>query len=176
MIYIGVGSNLSSKFGNKLENIELAISLLKKHGIKIIKKSSFYETLSQPNTHDPKFLNIVISVNTNLKPIDLLNLLISIEKKLGRVRNKKNSPRTCDLDIIDFDGKIIELEFEGQKLTLPHSRLFERNFVLYPLREISSNWSHPLLKKTVNDLISELNLNNNQITKLSENDIKEYVK
>ena len=176
MIYIGIGSNLSSKFGNKYKNIELAVSFLKENGVNLIKKSSFYETYSQPNLSDPKFLNIVISISTNLKPVELMIMLISIEKKLGRIRNIKNSPRTCDLDILDYEGLVKEFEFEDHKLSLPHKRLFERNFVLHPLKEISPNWSHPVSKKTVSDLINKLNITNNEITKLSENDIKEYVK
>ena len=82
MIFIGIGSNLSSKFGNKIKNIELAISLLKQEGINILKKSSFYETYSQPNIQDPKFVNIVISVSTKLQPTELMELLLNIEKKL----------------------------------------------------------------------------------------------
>ena len=91
MIFIGIGSNLSSKFGNKIKNIELAISLLKQEGINILKKSSFYETYSQPNIQDPKFVNIVISVSTKLQPTELMELLLNIEKKLGRKRGKKQS-------------------------------------------------------------------------------------
>ena len=176
MIFIGIGSNLESEFGNKYQNIELAISLFKDNGIKLIKRSSFYETFSQPNFSDPKFLNIVVSIATNLKPDKLMLKLISIEKKLGRIRNIKNNPRTCDLDILDYNGLVKELEFESHKLSIPHERLSERNFVLYPLKEIYPNWTHPISKKTVSDLIYKLNISNNEITKLSENDIKEYVK
>ncbi len=79
MIYIGIGSNLTSSFGNRFKNIELAISFLQEEKIKLIKKSSFYETFSYPNKKDPKFINIVISVESNLSPDDLMSILIRIE-------------------------------------------------------------------------------------------------
>ena len=176
MIFIGIGSNLPSSFGNKFKNIDLAISFLQEKGVKLLKKSSFYETFSQPNKNDPKFLNVVILVETNLSPIDLMLFLISIEKKLGRKRGKKNDPRTCDLDIIDFNGIVKNFKIDNFELILPHKGLTDRNFVLHPLKEISSDWKHPKTKKNINDLIDNLKTSNNEITKLSENDIKVYVK
>ena len=176
MVYIGIGSNLESKFGDRHRNINLAISLLTNETVKLIKKSSFYETLSQPNINDPKFLNVVVSVETKLSPVDLMKALIAIEKKLGRIRRKKNDPRTCDMDIIDFNGLIKNFRFDNSELILPHKSLNKRNFVLYPLQEISSNWIHPQTKKNINFLINNLKKVNNQITKLSENDINAHVK
>ena len=176
MIYIGVGSNLTSSFGNRFKNIELAISFLQEKKIKLIKKSSFYETFSYPNKKDPKFINIVISVETNLSPQDLMSILIGIEEKLERKRNKKNDPRTCDLDIIDFKGKVMNFKFSNLELTLPHKEVSNRNFVLYPLREISPNWTHPITKKNIDLLIKDLKSSNNEITKLSQNDINNHVK
>ena len=176
MIYIGVGSNLTSSFGNRFKNIELAISFLQEKKIKLIKKSSFYETFSYPNKKDPKFINIVISVETNLSPQDLMSILIGIEEKLERKRNKKNDPRTCDLDIIDFKGKVMNFKFSNLELTLPHKEVSNRNFVLYPLREISPDWTHPITKKNIDLLIKDLKSSNNEITKLSQNDINNHVK
>jgi len=89
MIFIGIGSNLPSGFGDRFRNVDFAISFLQKKGVKLLKKSSFYETFSQPNKNDPKFINVVISVETRLSPVDLMLSLISIEKKLGRKRKKK---------------------------------------------------------------------------------------
>ena len=79
MIYIGIGSNLSSSFGDRFKNIDLAVSLLKNEKIKLIKKSSFYETFSYPNKKDPKFINIVISIESDLSPVNLMSILIKIE-------------------------------------------------------------------------------------------------
>ena len=176
MIYIGIGSNLASSFGDRFKNIELAISLIQKKKIKLIKKSSFYETFSYPNEKDPKFINIVISVESNLLPDQLMSSLIDIEEKLERKRTKKNAPRTCDLDIIDYNKKVMKFKFSNLNLTLPHKELSNRNFVLYPLREISPNWTHPVTKKNIDLLIKDLKSSNNEITKLSQNDISRHVK
>tara|TARA_B100001996_G_scaffold288186_1_gene228442 strand:+ start:399 stop:902 length:504 start_codon:yes stop_codon:yes gene_type:complete len=167
MIYIGVGSNLNSSFGDRFKNIELAISFLKDKKIKLIKKSSFYETFSYPNKKDPKFINVVISVESDLTPQDLMSALISIEEKLERKRNKKNDPRTCDLDIIDYKNKIMDFTLSNFSLTIPHKDLSKRNFVLYPLKEICPNWIHPISKKNIDVLIKNLKNLNNEITKLS---------
>ena len=106
MIILALGSNLDSVFGNRFININLALSYLQKYGIKILKKSSFYETPSYPNVKNPKFLNLVIKVRTDLSLIMLMKKLLKIEKYLGRKRSKKNSPRICDLDILDYKKKI----------------------------------------------------------------------
>ena len=80
MIILGLGSNLSSSFGDRFMNINLATSYLENHGIKIIKKSSYYETPSYPNKKNPRFINIVTSINTNLAAIELVSVLLFIEK------------------------------------------------------------------------------------------------
>ena len=157
MIFLGLGSNLSSKFGDRFTNINLAISFLEGYGIKVIKKSSFYETPSYPNKKNPKFINIVILVETMLSPIDLMSVLILIEKKLERKRDEKNDPRTCDIDIIDYNGKILNLRYNNLDLTLPHKELCRRNFILFPLQEISPKWKHPKTKEIIDDLLQRLN-------------------
>jgi len=156
MIILGLGSNLSSKFGDRFKNIELAISFFESHNIKILKKSSFYETPSYPNKNNPKFINMVISVKTDLKPFELMSFLLSVEKKLGRLRDKKNDPRTCDLDIIDYNNEIIEFIFENNNFFSPHKNLSCRNFVLYPLKEILPLWKHPVTNESIDMLISKL--------------------
>ena len=86
-----------------------------------------------------------------------------IEKKIGRVKSKKNDPRVCDIDIIDFNG----LAKKTKILQLPHPRCHLRNFVLYPIKEIDSNWKHPILGKNVDFLISNLSRNSRiEITRL----------
>ena len=167
MIFLGIGSNLSSSFGDRFKNIDLAISFLESYKINIIKKSSFYETFSYPNKSNPKFINSIISVETKLPPVDLMSVLIFVEEKLERKRSKKNDPRTCDLDIIDYNYQIMNFKYGDLELTLPHKEMTNRNFVLYPLREIYPNWTHPLTKKNINVLIKDLKTSNNEITKLS---------
>ena len=84
-------------------------------------------------------------------PLQLLNLCKTIEKKLGRKDAPKNSPRICDIDIIDFDGLVSK-----GKLNLPHSRMHKRNFVLFPLFDIDKNWTHPVKKTNIKKLIFAL--------------------
>ena len=172
MIYLGIGSNLHSSFGSRLDNINQSILFLKEKKIKIIKKSSVYESFSYPNKNDPKFLNIVIEIETLLKPKDLMKTLLDVEKKIERKREKKNDPRTCDIDIIDYKSELINLKLENFELNIPHKSLNERDFVLYPLKEICPNWSHPLSKISIDLLIKNLKNKNNGITKLSQSDIK----
>ena len=147
MLYIGVGSNL----GSRINNIEKAKSFLFLNGINIIKSSSYYETLSWPEPSMPKFINIVIQSDTNLSPKKLLDKFKYIEKKLGRKKDLKNSPRTCDIDIISYDKKIL-----AGDISIPHTRMHKRNFVLIPLYELDKNWFHPKLKSNIKKLIFSL--------------------
>ena len=156
MIFLGLGSNLPSSFGNRFENIDLAISYLESYGIQIIKKSNFYETYSYPNKENPKFINIAISVKTHLSPVDLMSVLFFIEEKLERKWNKKNDPRTCDIDIIDYNNQVLEFKYKNLNLTIPHKKLIFRNFVLLPLQEISSEWKHPITKENISALLDKL--------------------
>ena len=153
-----------------LLNINLAISSLERYGIKVIKKSSFYETPSYPNKENPKFINVVILVETILPPVDLMSVLIFIEEKLGRKRDKKNDPRTCDIDIIDYNGQILNLRYNNLDLTIPHKELTKRNFILFPLQEISLQWKHPKTKEIVSDLLQKLSEDDkNSILKIDKN-------
>ena len=156
MIILSLGSNLSSKFGNRFDNLNFALSSLESFGILIEKKSSFYETPSYPDKRKPKFINIVISVKTDLLPLNLLSVLLDIEKKLERSRNKKNDPRTCDIDIIDYNREILNLKYDNTDLQIPHNQLALRNFVLFPLQEILPNWKHPKTNEFVSALIKKL--------------------
>ena len=120
MIILSLGSNLKSKYGNRFNNLKYAISFLKDYGISIVKKSSIYETPSYPDENYPKFLNIIILVKSNLNPPDLMKVLLDIESKFERKRTKKNDPRTCDIDIIDYNGEILNFNYSGLDLTIPH--------------------------------------------------------
>ena len=168
MIYLNIGSNLPSKEGGRENNILKAITYLKKLKLNLIKISSLYETPSYPNNLDPKFINLCVKLESDLKASELLNEMKKIEKKLGRTRIKKNEPRTCDIDIIDFNGEIIR----NDELVVPHPRLHQRNFVIYPLKEIEPNWFHPIFNKNIDSLFQELDKSfHNEITRLSKSDI-----
>ena len=156
MIFLSLGSNLSSKLGDRFDNLLEAISLIQSFGIILDKKSSFYETPSYPDKDNPKFINIMISVKSNFSPGELMSELIDIEKKLGRKRVKKNEPRTCDIDIIDYKSMIINTKNKKKKLIVPHKKLESRNFVLFPLVEIAPNWQHPKTKEFISTIISKL--------------------
>ena len=133
-----------------------ALSYLNQYEIKITKQSSYFESPSYPNINNPKFINIVISVESDLDPVNFASVIIFIENKLERVRNKKNDPRTCDIDIIDFDRKVINFKYKNSDFSVPHKQLSYRNFVLYPLREILPKWTHPETNEQVGDLIKKL--------------------
>ena len=152
MIHINIGSNLNSKYGTKFENISIAINLLIGAKLKIKKISNFYETPSYPNKELPKFANIGLLAEYELNYLNLIKEISIIEKKIGRLKTKKNDPRVCDIDIIDFKGLIKSTRL----LKLPHPRCHTRNFVLYPIKEIDPNWTHPIFKKNVDFLINEL--------------------
>ncbi len=156
-IYIGIGSNL----GNRKKNIEKAKFKLIQNNVKIIKSSSYFESLSWPNPRNPKFLNIVLLIRTDLRPLELLKKCKNIEKYIGRKKNLKNSPRECDIDVIDYN-KIVIIN----KISLPHPRMHKRNFVLLPLFEINKNWSHPISKHHIKRLI--MSLPNRDITTIKQ--------
>jgi len=154
--FLAIGSNL----GNKERNICLAKYKLQSNGVKLIKSSSNYETLSWPNKKNPKLINAVIKISTTLSPMMLMQKCLNIENDLGRKRTKKNEPRICDIDIIDYDQKNLKINNDNQKLTIPHPKLHERNFVLLPLYEISKDWLHPKKNKKISELLRNLDVNN----------------
>jgi len=146
-VYIAIGSNL----GNRINNIEKAKFQLVQNNILITRSSNYYESLSWPNPNNPKFLNIVLKVFTDIPPLRLLKICKKIEKILGRKKGLKNSPRKCDIDILDYDNKKMM-----KNIILPHPRLHKRNFVLFPLFEICKNWKHPRSKDDIKSLILSL--------------------
>jgi 2-amino-4-hydroxy-6-hydroxymethyldihydropteridine diphosphokinase len=165
MILVNIGSNLSSKKGDRLYNLKKTLELIKLEKIKIIKISSVYETPSYPNKKNPKFLNLGLEVKCNSSPENLIKKFNKIEKKLQRIRGAKNQPRTCDIDLIDYEGK----KLSSKRLTIPHAKAHLRNFVLFPIKEISPNWIHPTLNKRIDFLIKKLGLKlRNEITKIKE--------
>jgi len=118
MIHINIGSNLDSKFGTRFDNITIAVQLLVQSNIKIKKISNFYETPSYPNQNFPKFLNIGLLANYEDSCLSLLNINKLIEKKLGRLKSKKNEPRVIDIDIIDFK----KMRENRDELIIPHPK------------------------------------------------------
>ncbi len=149
IVYLGIGSNL----GDRKKNIEIAKSYLSENNLDFLSISSFYETPSWPDPKNPKFLNIVIKAKFYSDPENLLKICKKIEILLGRKKGKKNDPRVCDIDIIDFNKKVLKVK---NKLTLPHKLMHKRNFVLIPFFEVQKEWYHPIIKKDLKSLISSL--------------------
>ena len=166
MIHLNIGSNLDSKYGTKFDNISIALSLLIESRVKIKKISNFYETPSYPNRNFPKFINIGLTIDYKNEYLDLLKKIKLIEKKLGRIKTKKNDPRIIDIDIIEFDGEIKVTN----DLILPHPKCHLRNFVLFPILQLDPNWVHPIYKKNAKYLINNLSQKSRiEITRLQKN-------
>ena len=166
MIHLNIGSNLDSKYGSRFNNITITINLLIESKIQIKKISNFYETPSYPNKSFPKFSNIGLIAKYKNSYFDLFKKIKLIEKKLGRLKTKKNDPRIIDIDIIDFKNEIKNTK----ELILPHPRCHLRNFVLFPILQIDPNWIHPILKKNAQYLINNLSQKSRiEITRLQKN-------
>ena len=164
MIYIGIGSNLNGKNNETpLQNCKKALVELKKE-VNICKISSWYKSEPIPVSNQPWFINGVVEISTNKSSLDLLEFILNIEEFFGRLREKKNEARILDLDIIDYKKKIL---YKKNKLIIPHPRMHERSFVLQPLRELNPKWIHPIKKKGLKELISNLN-NKQKISKISK--------
>ncbi len=159
-VFLGIGSNL----GNRVNNIMHACYLISKFCI-IYKISKIYESKSWPNEKFPKYLNIIIKCNTKLDPETLLANLKYIERKLGRKKAKKNYPRRCDIDIIDFKG----FKYNSNNIDIPHPRLLDRNFVLVPLFEIEKSWKYPKTEKSIYKFIKKLDLKSLRSIKIFAN-------
>ena len=159
MIILGLGSNLDSIFGSKINNLEIAQLFLINEKIQIISRSNYYETEAYPNKNDPKFINCIIKIKTNFNPSKLIKIILRVEKTIGRFRKKKNEPRVCDIDIIDYKNKILEKK-NNNNLIIPHKLAHTRLFVLIPLKEIDPNWIHPKHKVNINFLVKKLQLSN----------------
>jgi 2-amino-4-hydroxy-6-hydroxymethyldihydropteridine diphosphokinase len=147
-IYIGLGANL----GDREKNLSDALNLLQISGLEVISASNLHETMPWGLTDQPAFLNQVILAHWAENAFSLLDLLLSTEQKLGRIRSQKWGPRIIDLDLLDFRGEIILAE----GLQLPHPHIAEREFVLAPWAEIAPHHRLPGSELTISEMLKEL--------------------
>ena len=143
--YLLIGGNL----GDRAAYLQLAVKHIEALCGKITSSSSIYETAAWGNTKQPAFYNQAIQLMTQMAPEDLLEQLLAIELEMGRVRSQKYGPRTIDLDILMIDDKVLDT----QNLTIPHPQMQHRRFALLPLAEIAPSLRHPVLDKTVSELL-----------------------
>ena len=152
-IIIGIGGNLKSNDGTHPIKVAMkAIRYFNDYSIKVTDKSSWYETEPIPKSEQPNFFNCVVFANTNLNELDVLKSLHEIEYKLGRRRRVVNEARVIDLDLIDYSNKILR----NNEIIIPHPRAHQRRFVMEPLAELDKNWVHPILKKSVDEILQNL--------------------
>jgi len=143
-VYLALGTNL----GDRLQNLRAAVDALAPQ-VQVQAQSPVYETAPWGYSDQPSFLNMVIHCETDLSPQELLAHLKELEQALGRVPTFRNGPRLIDLDIL-FYG---ELTLDTPSLALPHPRLHERAFVLVPLNDLAPGLVHPLLRRSVGQLL-----------------------
>jgi len=148
-VYLGLGSNLGERDINLFEGVHL----LGQHPqIRVKRQSEWIETAPVGNVDQPMFLNGVLEIETNLNPIELLEVTTNIESQMGRTTKGDYEPRTLDIDILLYGGMIICLD----ELTIPHPLLHERQFVLAPLAELAPNLEHPMFGETIQRLLNNL--------------------
>ncbi|GAB2822398.1 2-amino-4-hydroxy-6-hydroxymethyldihydropteridine diphosphokinase [Ferruginibacter profundus] len=145
IVYLLLGSNQN----NPRKQLAKACSCISKQIGYIKRASGIYQTAAWGNTDQPDFLNQVLIVDTLLAAEATMQTILTIEEKMGRVRTKKNAPRIIDIDILFFNKEIIATK----NLSVPHPQLQNRNFVLVPLNELSPNLKHPVLNKTIHQLL-----------------------
>lgn len=149
LTYIGIGSNMGDSLGNCRQAIQ---AIGAKKGNRIVACSSFYLTEPVGRKDQNWFVNAVIAVRTNFSPHQLLEFLMNVEKNMGRERRERWGPRIVDLDILFYENLICQ----ENNLQIPHPEIAKRRFVLLPLKDIAPHLIHPILGKTVSNLLDEL--------------------
>lgn len=144
MILIALGANLPSKAGLPPITLASALGSMSAHRIRVRNVSQFYSTPAWPDPSAPEFVNAVARIDTPLGPSALLEALHVIESDYGRTRSEPNAPRTLDLDLLDYDGRV-----EVGPPVLPHPRIASRAFVLVPLKDVAPDWRHPQSKASL---------------------------
>jgi len=145
--YLLIGGNI----GNREKNLTMAIELINENCGTVVANSSIYETAAWGNTDQQDFLNEAILIKTSLSADQLMSSLLQVEEKMGRQRNEKFGPRSIDLDILLFNDEV----HNTHHIKIPHPELPNRRFALAPLAEIAASQVHPVLQKTIAELLKE---------------------
>jgi 2-amino-4-hydroxy-6-hydroxymethyldihydropteridine diphosphokinase len=148
LAYLSLGSNL----GDRSQHLEAAIRLLHRPDLKILRRSSLYETEPQDLTTQPKFLNLILEIATTLFPRQLLSRIQKVEGRLGRRRLVDKGPRAIDVDIVLYGSAVMDTP----ALTIPHPRMQDRRFVLEPLAELLPDLRHPVTRETCRAMLSRV--------------------
>ena len=144
--YLSLGSNI----GERERMLSEALRLLELPGLHVARVSPVYETEPQDFKNQPWFLNLVVEVQTALFPMQLLTRVRKIERELGRKRTVNKGPRSIDIDILLYGESVIDTK----DLVVPHPRMAERRFVLQPLADLAPDLRHPVLRRSVKELLS----------------------
>lgn len=149
LAYVGLGSNL----GDRRATLEGAVTALERTpGVRVLRVSPFYETDPVGGPVQPRYMNAVAEVQTTLGPRELLDVLLAIEDRYGRVRGERWGPRTLDLDLLLYGQAVID----EVDLVVPHPRMADREFVLAPLCELVPRGRHPVLGRTFAELLAAI--------------------
>lgn len=171
-VFLAFGSNIFGDLLKSTELVKVSYRLLFSAGVRIVKKSTFYQTPGFPAGEGPDYINSVVCAVTDLSAQDLLKVLHRIEKDCGRERNARWGARSLDIDLLDYAGQILpdragfehwrDLSLQDQQrywpdqLILPHPRICDRAFVMIPLQEVAPEWVHPVTDQTVSQLLDRL--------------------
>ena len=164
LIWLGLGSNM----GDRMTILHSTIHHLAQQ-LKIKRISSVYESAPMYLTDQPWYLNLVVWAQTEQTPLEIFTLCQAVERRHGRVPGVRYGPRRIDIDILAWDQTVIETE----RLTVPHPRLSERLFVLYPLREIDPEWRHPISGASLDRMIQAVEDRSHRITLFQKSKIKD---
>jgi 2-amino-4-hydroxy-6-hydroxymethyldihydropteridine diphosphokinase len=155
VILIGIGANLPSKYGPPDQTILAAFKALEARGMAVKALSRIWLSAPVPESSQPWYRNAVAAVETDMDAAHVLRLLKQIERSFGRETARKNAARMIDLDVLAYHDLIMD-DVDIQ-IQIPHPRMHERAFVLYPLQEVAPNWRHPLWPdKTLAEWIAAL--------------------
>ncbi|MBP7240990.1 2-amino-4-hydroxy-6-hydroxymethyldihydropteridine diphosphokinase [Amaricoccus sp.] len=169
---IALGANLPSPAGSPRETLEAALRALAGRDVRVVARSRWFATPAFPPGAGPDFVNGAALVETALAPEGLLAAMHAVERALGRDRRRRWAPRACDLDLLSCGGEVspdretvaawMALDPARQAteappaLILPHPRLHERGFVLLPLADVAPDWVHPILGRSVREMLAAL--------------------